>query len=84
MASANVLNYFTAFTDGTGTANGCTLGGKRHHRMGCVADQHGIPAVLPAALARLIERPQVFTCDSLQRRRIASRPLLFKAPGTFR
>ncbi|MBV6285980.1 EAL domain-containing protein [Pseudomonas aegrilactucae] len=32
----------------------------------------------------LIERPQVFTCDSLQRRRIASRPLLFKAPGTFR
>ncbi|MBF4208509.1 MULTISPECIES: EAL domain-containing protein [Pseudomonas] len=32
----------------------------------------------------LIERPQVFTCDSLQRKRIAARPLLFKAPGTFR
>ncbi|MGH8380590.1 EAL domain-containing protein [Pseudomonas sp.] len=32
----------------------------------------------------LIERPQVFTCDSLQRQRISSRPLLFKAPGTFR
>lgn len=32
----------------------------------------------------LIERPQVFTCDSLQRQRIAARPLLFKAPGTFR
>ncbi|MEG0858044.1 MAG: EAL domain-containing protein [Pseudomonas sp.] len=32
----------------------------------------------------LIERPQVFTCDSLQRQRIATRPLLFKAPGTFR
>ncbi|MHC6224554.1 EAL domain-containing protein [Pseudomonas sp. X10] len=32
----------------------------------------------------LIERPQVFTCDSLRRKRIAARPLLFKAPGTFR
>ncbi|WP_136475058.1 EAL domain-containing protein [Pseudomonas sp. DG56-2] len=32
----------------------------------------------------LIERPQAFTCDSLQRQRIAARPLLFKAPGTFR
>ncbi|MDE1164256.1 MAG: EAL domain-containing protein [Pseudomonas sp.] len=32
----------------------------------------------------LIERPQVFTCDSLQRREGRSRPLLFKAPGTFR
>jgi len=32
----------------------------------------------------LIERPQVFTCESLQRQRIAARPLLFKAPGTFR
>ncbi|RWU17751.1 PAS domain S-box protein [Pseudomonas alkylphenolica] len=32
----------------------------------------------------LIERPQVFTCDSLHRQRIAARPLLFKAPGTFR
>ncbi|WP_442112940.1 EAL domain-containing protein [Pseudomonas sp. NUPR-001] len=32
----------------------------------------------------LIERPQVFTCESLQRQRIVARPLLFKAPGTFR
>ncbi|MNH07177.1 Cyclic di-GMP phosphodiesterase YfgF [compost metagenome] len=32
----------------------------------------------------LIERPQMFTCDSLQRQRITARPLLFKAPGTFR
>ena len=32
----------------------------------------------------LIERPQVFTCDSLQRQRIAARPLLHRAPGTFR
>lgn len=32
----------------------------------------------------LIERPQVFTCESLQRRRIRSRPLLFRTPGTFR
>jgi diguanylate cyclase (GGDEF)-like protein/PAS domain S-box-containing protein len=32
----------------------------------------------------LIERPQVFTCDSLQRQRIAARPLLYRAPGTFR
>lgn len=32
----------------------------------------------------LIQRPQVFTCESLQRRRIRSRPLLFKTPGTFR
>ncbi|PLU94890.1 PAS domain S-box protein [Pseudomonas plecoglossicida] len=32
----------------------------------------------------LIERPQVFTCDSLQRQRIAARPLLQRAPGTFR
>lgn len=32
----------------------------------------------------LIERPQIFTCDSLQRQRIAARPLLHRAPGTFR
>ncbi|MGC1329927.1 EAL domain-containing protein, partial [Pseudomonas sp.] len=32
----------------------------------------------------LIERPQVFTCESLQRRDVRPRPLLFKAPGTFR
>ena len=32
----------------------------------------------------LIERPQVFTCESLQRREIRPRPLLFTAPGTFR
>ncbi len=32
----------------------------------------------------LIERPQLFTTDSLQRQRIASRPLLHRAPGTFR
>lgn len=32
----------------------------------------------------LIERPQVFTCGSLQRQRIAVRPLLHRAPGTFR
>ncbi|WP_449431640.1 EAL domain-containing protein [Pseudomonas putida] len=32
----------------------------------------------------LIERPQVFTCESLQRQRIATRPLLQRAPGTFR
>ncbi|UVJ42809.1 EAL domain-containing protein [Pseudomonas sp. LS1212] len=32
----------------------------------------------------LIERPQVFTSTSLQRRHERSRPLLFKAPGTFR
>lgn len=32
----------------------------------------------------LIERPQVFTCDSLHRQRIAARPLLQRAPGTFR
>ncbi|MFB4393723.1 MULTISPECIES: EAL domain-containing protein [unclassified Pseudomonas] len=32
----------------------------------------------------LIERPQVFTCDSLQRQRIVARPLQHRAPGTFR
>jgi diguanylate cyclase (GGDEF)-like protein/PAS domain S-box-containing protein len=32
----------------------------------------------------LIERPQIFTCESLQRRDDRARPLLFKAPGTFR
>ncbi|MDD0975561.1 EAL domain-containing protein [Pseudomonas fontis] len=32
----------------------------------------------------LIERPQVFTCASLQRKRNTARPLMFKAPGTFR
>ncbi|WP_166359098.1 EAL domain-containing protein [Pseudomonas akapageensis] len=32
----------------------------------------------------LIERPQVFNSASLQRRHQRSRPLLFKAPGTFR
>ncbi|WP_455921280.1 EAL domain-containing protein [Pseudomonas putida] len=32
----------------------------------------------------LIERPQVFTCESLQRHEVRPRPLLFKAPGTFR
>ena len=32
----------------------------------------------------LIERPQAFTCDSLLRQRIAARPLLQRAPGTFR
>ncbi|MCW2270292.1 putative diguanylate cyclase YegE [compost metagenome] len=32
----------------------------------------------------LIERPQVFTCDSLRRQRIAARPLLSRAPGAFR
>ncbi|MGY2289970.1 EAL domain-containing protein [Pseudomonas sp. SDO528_S397] len=32
----------------------------------------------------LIERPQLFTHDSLLRRPVRPRPLLFKAPGTFR
>lgn len=32
----------------------------------------------------LIERPQPFTCDSLRRNDERLRPLLFKAPGTFR
>jgi EAL domain-containing protein (putative c-di-GMP-specific phosphodiesterase class I) len=32
----------------------------------------------------VIERPHPFTCDSLQRRPARPRPLLFKAPGTFR
>lgn len=32
----------------------------------------------------LIERPQLFTFDSLQCRPVRSQPLLFKAPGTFR
>ncbi|NBA97256.1 EAL domain-containing protein [Pseudomonas sp. R5(2019)] len=32
----------------------------------------------------LIERPQPFTIESLQRREPRMRPLLFKAPGTFR
>jgi diguanylate cyclase (GGDEF)-like protein/PAS domain S-box-containing protein len=32
----------------------------------------------------LIERPQPFTCDSLRRNEERPRPLLFKAPGTFR
>ena len=32
----------------------------------------------------LIERPQPFTCDSLRRNHERLRPLLFKAPGTFR
>jgi diguanylate cyclase (GGDEF)-like protein/PAS domain S-box-containing protein len=32
----------------------------------------------------LIERPQPFTCDSLRRIDERLRPLLFKAPGTFR
>ena len=32
----------------------------------------------------IIQRPQLFTCDSLQTRPARSRPLLFKAPGTFR
>ncbi|WP_416772423.1 EAL domain-containing protein [Pseudomonas sp. RHF3.3-3] len=32
----------------------------------------------------VIERPQLFTCDSLLRRPARTRPLLFKAPGTFR
>lgn len=31
-----------------------------------------------------IERPQLFTCDTLQCRPARPRPLLFKAPGTFR
>ena len=31
-----------------------------------------------------IQRPQLFTCDSLQSRPARPRPLLFKAPGTFR
>ena len=31
-----------------------------------------------------IQRPQLFTCDSLQSRPTRPRPLLFKAPGTFR
>ncbi|WP_460096910.1 EAL domain-containing protein [Pseudomonas sp. S3_C01] len=32
----------------------------------------------------VIERPQLFTCDTLQCRPARSQPLLFKAPGTFR
>ena len=32
----------------------------------------------------LIERPQVFSCASLQRQRDAARPLLFGSPGTLR
>ena len=32
----------------------------------------------------LMERPQPFTCDSLRRNDERLRPLLFKAPGTFR
>ena len=32
----------------------------------------------------VIERPQPFTCDSLQSRPARPQPLLFKAPGTFR
>ncbi|WP_213876194.1 EAL domain-containing protein [Pseudomonas sp. dw_358] len=32
----------------------------------------------------LIERPQPFTSESLQRRRVRPAPLLFRAPGTFR
>ena len=32
----------------------------------------------------LIERPQLFTCDSLQSRPARPQPLLFRAPGTFR
>lgn len=32
----------------------------------------------------LIEHPQLFTCDTLQRRPQRVRPHLFKAPGTFR
>lgn len=32
----------------------------------------------------VIERPQLFTCDTLQCRPARPRPLLFKAPGTFR
>ncbi|MCY1426443.1 EAL domain protein [compost metagenome] len=32
----------------------------------------------------LIERPQVFTSASLQHRHPRTRPLLVKAPGTFR
>lgn len=32
----------------------------------------------------IIQRPQLFTCDSLKTRPARSRPLLFKAPGTFR
>ncbi|KTC33439.1 hypothetical protein AO265_09070 [Pseudomonas sp. ABAC61] len=31
-----------------------------------------------------IERPQLFTCDSLQCRPVRPRPVLLKAPGTFR
>ena len=32
----------------------------------------------------IIERPQLFTCDSLLCRPVRPQPLLFKAPGTFR
>ncbi|MBA1205311.1 EAL domain-containing protein [Pseudomonas capeferrum] len=32
----------------------------------------------------LIERPQIFTCESLHRKRVAARPLLHRAPGAFR
>ncbi|MDP9781273.1 EAL domain-containing protein [Pseudomonas fluorescens] len=32
----------------------------------------------------VIERPQLFTCDTLQCRPARPQPLLFKAPGTFR
>ncbi|WP_409316683.1 EAL domain-containing protein [Pseudomonas sp. KCJK9016] len=32
----------------------------------------------------VIERPQLFNCDSLQSRPARPQPLLFKAPGTFR
>jgi len=32
----------------------------------------------------LIERPAVFSCDSLQRKYAPERPQMMKAPGTFR
>ena len=40
--------------------------------------------VLNHAQGYLIERPQLFTFDSLQCRPARPQPLLFRAPGTFR
>lgn len=49
-----------------------------------VIEQALIEIGVDYAQGYLIERPQVFTCNSLQRKRTAARPLLRKAPGTFR
>jgi predicted signal transduction protein with EAL and GGDEF domain len=47
-------------------------------RAGIAGDRGGLRS------GYLIERPQLFTCDSLQSRPARPQPLLFKAPGTFR